>query len=267
MRLYRALSNIVEPWFWVTDVLVDENKVIIEYEGKYWSYDYSVGEGGVVNVPQDQSPIDVVSDRTYKPADTVITNTVSFLTKENSVDKAEQVEALITNEASPFNKEHKEFLQNQSDEFVSASHEQFISNCSCEETPAGTIENENTPESAVALTPEQVYNMLPSADREALELSKKIIVNQKTQLVTAIVNNSDFTENMLANKSIDELEILAKAIGGRSGAPNESPVQNQVHGGGHIMPGAFDETQGTTLVTNESIGVLETPDPWASSEE
>lgn len=170
---------------YLIDVFEDDfiYKVDKESGTKYYRRNYSSGD----EISMGEQVQQVRKEINYEP----VTNAGTDMTDQ-----------LISNEASPFTEEDREFLEAMSEEKITSLGEKYLNDTEKPETnEKETKANEDKPET-----------VLSNEDREALEIARQAREDKREEYITHITANSEMCPDKLKAMDTGTLKEIASGI-------------------------------------------------------
>lgn len=182
---------------------------------------YDIQEDGTLVL--EGNPQLVVKEVLYKQVNNNQENSEST---GGNMNVKERVQELVGNAATKFTEKDVEWLENLTECQLEKLIPEIVANADNTSTgeenttvnTASTLTEEsgNTVSGPTSITfekPEDFLNALPQDMRDQFSHGLKLHQAQKDKHIEIITSNSDYTKEMLADKGMDELELLAKALG------------------------------------------------------
>ena len=184
---------------------------------KTYASDYTIAEDGAMVFSGELR--EVTKEVTYKQINNNQDAETNNETGGNMAAK-EKVQKLISNSNTQFTEKDVEWLEGLSDcqleKMTPILTDNTAADAGVADKKVTVVTNTDTVQentmSATPKTAEEFLNALPADMRDQFSHGLKLHQAQRKHHIEAITGNSDFTPEMLTNKGMDELEILAKAL-------------------------------------------------------
>lgn len=223
-----ALTELSDSYFYIIAVFDDFFVYEEGFDFALLRRGYSISEDGVVTLMND--PVKVRPVTTFIPLETSTPGnepTTSTNAEEATMDKTAKIEALISNESTPFEESDKEYLTSLEDGKLSALSDKFIpsegegegttTQTTETQVPAANAQSQSEPKPAQSAQPvqpatvDEYINSAPPEMREVLKASHSLHQQKRQELVDVITNNSrnKFSAEQLKGMEMSTLENLA----------------------------------------------------------
>ena len=251
-EIWGELNGIIGDNAWVSDVY--DNFFIYEVDEKMFYQDYEIMDEKV-NLKGIAQEVEKIIQ--YRKNDGTLIGNIdlseNFFKKENEMERKKTVDALISNESTPWSEDDREMLMGLSDnKFAIIANEKEETTPAPEEKEVEEKEvEEKAPTDNKEVTLEQYINNAPEGLRDMLRSGLVAHQENKSKLIQKITANkkNTFTPEQLNGKSLDELRQLATLAEVEVSTPS-------------YLPAALFAGQGEVAspsVNSEGVEALEAP--------